>query len=77
MTERVNLKPGSFYWALPVLDPDTDLEWMNKEQPARFVGSTDDGREVWFWLGIHGNLADGASDWPARWIGAEIVYPYE
>lgn len=73
MVDITNLKPGSFYWALPVFDPDTDLGWQNEEQPARFVGFTDDGREVWFWLGVRGNLPDGASDWPARWFGAEIA----
>ncbi len=28
------LKVGSFYWALPVFDPDADGEWENQEQPT-------------------------------------------
>jgi hypothetical protein len=62
------LKPGAFYWALPVLDPDTDEEWQNQPQPARYVGLTPDCLDMWVWLGV-----EGVSEWPARWVGKEIV----
>jgi len=71
-TARRNLKPGSFYWALPAHDPDTDLEWQNKDQPARFAGYDEEGRELWFWLGVEGENKDGVSDWPSIWVGEEI-----
>lgn len=74
MVDRATLKPGSFYWAQPANDPDTDLEWQNEEQPARFVGFDDEGRELWFWLGVDGEGDGGASTWPAKWVGKEIVY---
>jgi len=67
-----SLKPGHFYWALPAHDVDTDLDWQNRPQPARFVGWDDEGRELWFWLGVEGEGPDGVSDWPAIWIGEEI-----
>ena len=60
------LKPGAFYWALPVFDPDTDEEWVNKEQPARFVGYGTYGEELWTWLDVNG------IHWPCRWHGDEI-----
>jgi hypothetical protein len=63
--DETKLKVGSFYWMLPVLDPDTDNQWENEPQPARYEG---DGK--WTCLGI-----DGISDWPARWIGDEITPP--
>jgi len=58
------LKPGAFYWALPAFDPDTDEEWVNQPQPARYEG---DSR--WTWLGSENE------EWPARWVGPEIVQP--
>ena len=74
MTDRNNLKPGSFYWAMPVLDPDTDNEWENDEQPARFHGYDKDGKRLWHWLAVEGDGPDGSSDWPDRWVGDEIVF---
>ena len=62
------LKVGSFYWVLPVLDVDTDKEWVNEPQPARFAGRKTDGTGLWDCLGL-----DETSDWPMRWIGKEIV----
>lgn len=52
---------GAFYWALPVLDPDADAEWINQPQPARYCGE-----DRWEWIGYEGN------DWPARWVGDRI-----
>lgn len=66
------LKAGSFYWVIPAHDPDTDLAWQNEAQPARYVGKSDDGRDLWFWLGVEGSWPDGESDWPAIWVGWEI-----
>lgn len=57
-------KVGCFYWILPVFDPDTDNEWENEPQPARYEG---DGR--WTCLGI-----EGISNWPARWVGDKLVF---
>jgi hypothetical protein len=68
----VPLREGAFYWALPVHDPDTDLEWQNEEQPARFAGYSETGGDRWFWLGVSGDGVDGVSTWPARWVGHEI-----
>ena len=66
------LKLGAFYWALPVLDPDTDADWENKEQPARFNGYDAAGNESWHWLGVEGDMPGKASRWPSRWVGSEI-----
>lgn len=68
-----NLKPGSFYWAIPAFDPDTDEEWQNQKQPARYAGLDEKGQELWFWPGVDGDRPNGASDWPAIWVGPEIV----
>ena len=56
-----SLIPGKFYWALPVLDPDADAEWINQPQPARYCGN-----DQWEWIGYEGN------EWPARWVGSAI-----
>ena len=43
------LKPGSFYWVIPVYDVDLDdvkSDWMNRLQPARYGG-----RNRWSMLG--------------------------
>lgn len=63
--KHAGLKIGSFYWVHPVLDPDTDEEWWNGIIPARYAG---DG--LWFYLDHN-----GPSDWPAGWIGPELVPP--
>lgn len=62
MDKGKDLNAGSFYWVLPVLDPDADNEWENKLQPGRYEGN---GR--WTYLGV-----EGSSDWPARMVGDEI-----
>ena len=78
------MKPGSFYWAIPASDPDTDLQWQNEIQPARYAGLSSTGQKLWFWLGVEGSVAPiepvnetmrdyGVSDWPAVWIGDEIT----
>lgn len=69
MTDESDLKEGSFYWALPVLDPDTDKAWVNEYQPARFAGRREDGTLLWDCLGL-----EETSDWPMRWIGPEIMF---
>ena len=63
MTEESALKVGSFYWVVPVFDPDTDNTWELAIQPARFAG---DGE--WNCLGV-----EGENNWPMRWVGDEIV----
>ena len=68
MTEEADLKIGSFYWVLPVFDPDNEKQWELAEQPARFAGLNDKGRPIWNCLGM-----DKTSDWPMKWIGEEIV----
>ena len=67
MTERSELKVGSFYWVRPVLDVDTDIAWHNEDQPARFAG-WHGGQELWDYLS-----QDGPVDWPVKWIGSEIT----
>ena len=66
-TAEEDLKVGSFYWVISVLDVDTELEWVNQAQPARFSGREPDGTLLWHCLSL-----DGESDWPMRWIGSEI-----
>ncbi len=58
------LKKGSFYWVVPVNDPDYEEEWEMAIQPARYRG---DG--LWDCLGIY----EGARDWPMKFIGDEVV----
>jgi hypothetical protein len=72
MFDDRNLIPGAFYWVIPAHDPDTDLVWQNKEQPARFEGYDNNGNDRWFWLGVYGEYGNGLSDWPAIWVGKEI-----
>lgn len=77
-SEGPALKVGSFYWVMPVHDVDFDApfeHWMRQEQPARYAGKDETGQELWQYLGLEGDLADGAQAWPTRWIGAEIVWP--
>lgn len=61
------LEVGKFYWALPVFDPDTDHDWENQPQPARFDGYNEHNQERWLWI------ASENYDWPSRWHGEEIV----
>ncbi len=68
MTEKSGLKIGSFYWVQVAFDPDTDLEWENREMPARFAGLSPSGRLLWNFLN-----QEGESDWAVRYIGPEIV----
>lgn len=68
---KKGLIPRRFYWALPVADPDAVHEWENQEQPAMFWEYDMSGNERWVWLGL-----DGATNWPARWVGEEIASPY-
>lgn len=63
MTDR-QLIPGRFYWAIPVFDVDTDENWINDPQPARYVGN-----DTWQWIDTEGD------EWPAGWVGAEITDP--
>lgn len=63
-----DLVVGKFYWVMPVADPDKEAEWEDGLQPARFNGRNADGVPLWNCLGIDGN-----SDWPMRWVGAEII----
>jgi hypothetical protein len=59
---------GSFYWAQPVRDCDTDADhWSQFMQPARFVSYTGDGEARWEWIG----LAD--DEWPACRIGRKVT----
>ncbi len=48
---------------------------MNEPQPARFSGYDAQGEATWTWtwLGVEGYGDDSVSDWPARWVGDEIV----
>lgn len=57
--------PGRFYWVLLVLDPDTDEAWENEPMVARCAGP-----DLWNFPG-----QEGASDWPVRWIGPEVLMP--
>ena len=67
MAGEVGLIPGRFYWVMLATDPDTNEIWEQREQPARFSRYLDDGTPLWHCLNI-----EGESDWPMRWIGAEI-----
>lgn len=69
MADDKNLREGAFYWIIPAFDPDTDLEWENAVQPARFDGYVD-GEPRWHCLNL-----DGVSDWPAIYVGPEITPP--
>lgn len=59
-----DLRVGAFYWVWLATDPE-GLEWENQPMPARYAG---DGR--WHFLN-----QEGDSDWPLRWVGAEILEP--
>jgi|GEM_PF-2633022 len=63
------LTVGELYWALPALDPDDDTGYSNIAQPARFMGFSEAGEELWTWLGSE------VEDWPPRWIGEHIPMP--
>jgi hypothetical protein len=89
MTAKKDLKPGSFYWVLPVFDhdlpslfeDDTSDEahewranhWSNKVQPAMFVGFESDGSSE----APRWTYLDVEEDWgwPVRWIGEELIPP--
>jgi hypothetical protein len=58
---------GHFYWVSPVFDCDTNDEWENESQPARYAGMDERGCHLWNYLGI-----EGASKWPTSFIGREI-----
>lgn len=68
MAEETGLIAGRFYWAMPVLDPDTDEEWERHEQPVRFSRYREDSTPLWHCLNVQGE-----SEWPMRWVGSEIV----
>lgn len=78
-SEYGELKPGSFYWVLPVFDVDFGSDdmtfedcyghWTQTEQPARFEGLDENGNEKWIYLGQD---VDETNWWPVRWIGKEI-----
>lgn len=69
MAGETGLMPGRFYWAMPVLDPDTDDAWGHDAQPVRFSRYREgDGAPLWHRLNI-----EGESEWPMRWVGPEIV----
>lgn len=57
------LQLGQFYWMRPALDVDAPHDWQCEDQPARFSGFDDEGREVWFFLGM-----EGAIQWPAAFV---------
>lgn len=68
MTKRnPHLKIGSFYWVMPVLDPDRKEEWEYDNQPARFAGWNASDEELWQCIGYED------ATWPIRWIGEEIT----
>lgn len=50
-------EPG-FYWVKIALDPDTDEEWANDYQPARWTG------ERWAIL--------DSPEWAVTWVGPKI-----
>lgn len=61
------LKPGSFYWVLPVFDADTDADhWSQKVQPALYLGD-----DRWSFIGFD----ESDEQWPVRWAGEEITVP--
>jgi hypothetical protein len=61
----MTLKPGSFYWVLPVFCVDTDADhWSQKEQPALHLG-----HDRWAYIGVD----EGEDPWPVRWVGEEIA----
>jgi len=57
------LIPGRFYWALPNRDCDAEEEWVNKWQPARYMGN-----DAWQWIDCEND------DWPACSVGTEISH---
>ena len=65
--ELSDLIPGRFYWVIIALDVDAEEQWENEAMPARFVGIVD-GKAHWNYLG-----QNGQTDWPVRWIGAEVL----
>ena len=70
MDEYGVLKVGSFYWVIPVNDPDASSTWETDLQPARLRGISDTGAPLWNFLdGVHDD------DWPVRWRGDELVPP--
>lgn len=61
-------KVGAFYWVRPALDPDSDEQWENEDQPARFCGYDERETELWCYLST-----GEPTDWPAIWVGDEII----
>ena len=67
------LKVGSFYWVKPHWDVDAppDEEWTNQEQPARYAGKDEQGRDLWQFID-GGNASNHDEPWGVRWVGEEI-----
>lgn len=61
---------GSFYWVIPVLDPDGQADWERDLQPARYAGRNTEGEQLWNCINI-----DGLTNWPMQWIGGRIDAP--
>jgi len=43
--------------------------WTQRRQPARFDGYSQNGEEVWHYIGVD----KAEAPWPVCWTGAEIV----
>lgn len=52
------------------LHEESAAHWTQNEQPARFQGFCEDGREQWIYLGQ--DEPDDDNWWPVCWVGEEI-----
>lgn len=70
MREFEGLTVGSFYWVIPVNDPDALESWEMEAQPARLRGYSECGEPLWSYINGEGD------DWPVRWVGPRLTPPH-